>query len=217
MRLGLTTFPSRQPFTPVGCAPPTSETVALLPQSTPDTPVALVMQSMAVQTAVSGIGSTIAVTGGTPTAGALRFAATLAPLRNPSGRTRGVVLVTDGLPNCNPTNQVSCVNMPLPSSDLCTLGANCLGQYCAAGYLDQVATVQAVAALRALGVRTAVVVISEVLTPQVTTVMNAMADEGGAPVCSASSPACTQRFSFANDEAALTAALGSALQRVSGP
>ena len=212
-RLGLTTFPSSQTFTPTGCAPPTSEAVAMLTTSTPDSPGALQTQTAAVQTAVTGIGSTIAATGGTPTAGALRFAATLAPLRAP-GRVRGVVLVTDGLPNCNPSNQVSCMNMPLPPAVLCTLGANCVGQYCAAGYVDQVATVQAVAALRALGVRTAVVVLSEALSPELTTVMNAMADEGGATVCSPSSPACTQRFSLVNDQAALDAALRSSLERV---
>ncbi len=182
----------------------------MLLQTTQDSPSVLQAQTTSVQTAVGGIGTSITVVGGTPTAGALRYAATLAPLRTQSGRMRGVVLVTDGLPNCNPSNQVSCTNMPLPPQELCTLGANCVGAYCAAGYIDQVATVQAVAALRAQGVRVAVVVITETLTPQVTTVMNAMADEGGAPACAA----CAQRFAVVNDQAALDAALRSALARV---
>lgn len=216
-RFGLTTFPkSDASFSPVGCAPSTAEAVALPQPSTPDSPGLLSSQSSAVRSAVMGVGSAIPVSGGTPTAGALRFAATLPALQS-AGRPRGVVLITDGLPNCNPNNALGCSNMPPPAADLCTLGNNCTGQYCRAGYLDQVETVQAVAALRAAGVRTAVIVIADMFTPQVTTVMNAMADEGEATACPTTTPSCLQRFFAANDEASLRAALVAALQQVSVP
>lgn len=214
-RYGAIAFPSPATFTPSGCAPATTEAVALLGSSTPSSPSTLTAQTRLVQTFVAGIGSPTIVTGGTPTAGTLRFAATLTPFGS-SARPHGLVLITDGLPNCNPANPLSCSTMPPPSPDLCTIAAGCMGQYCQAGYLDQTATVQAVAALKLAGVKTSIVVIGP-LTPQVTSVMNAMADEGGATACSVTNPGCLQRFFSANDEASLGQAIGSAVLRASVP
>lgn len=217
-RYGLSLFPVNDPsFTPNGCAPARAESVPMLSPTAPTTTGALNSQTNAVRNFVSGLGSTTPVTGGTPTAASLRFAGTVPALATSTGRPRGVVLITDGLPNCNTANPISCTLMPPPAMDLCTLGANCTGLYCAAGYLDQVSTVQAVSALRLSGIRTAIIVLSDSPTTQITSVMNAMADEGGATACATTNPGCLQRFFFANSEVSLSQALTAALQRVSVP
>lgn len=217
-RWGITTFPSPATFTPSGCAPASTQTVAMLDPSTATTTAALTTQSAQVRNVASGLGIVTTIVGGTPTGPSLRFAATIPALATASsGRARGIVLITDGLPNCNPANPLSCTAQPPPPVDLCTLGTNCVGSYCQAGYLDQTGTVQAVAALRLAGVKTAIVVIDNAPTAQVTSVMNAMADEGGATACSPTNPGCLQRFFPANDQASLLTAITSAVARVSVP
>ena len=213
-RFGVTTFPANTPtFSPTGCAPAEQQAISLPGTSVTDAPAALAAQTQLVSAFVQGIGSATPVTGGTPTASSLRFLATIPAMTN-AGRPRGVILVTDGLPNCNPNNALGCDLMPPSPAALCTLGANCVGQYCRAGYLDQTETVQAVAALRSAGIRTAVVLVGENGAPQTVPVMNAMADEGGATACTAG-PGCTVRYFDAPDTASLTAALNAALARVS--
>lgn len=217
-RWGITTFPSAATFTPSGCAPASTQTVAMLDPSTPTSTSTLSTQSAQVRNVASGLGIVTTIVGGTPTGPSLRFAATIPALAtSSSARARGIVLITDGLPNCNPANPLSCMSQPPPPVDLCTLGANCTASYCQAGYLDQTGTVQAVAALRLAGVKTAIVVIDNAPTAQVTSVMNAMADEGGATACSPTNPGCLQRFFPANDQASLLTAITSAVARVSVP
>ncbi|MBL8918328.1 MAG: VWA domain-containing protein [Myxococcaceae bacterium] len=217
-RYGLTTFPANNPaFNPTGCAPADAQLVAMLAPTTPDSMGTLNSQANAVRMAVTGLGSTTPATGGTPTADSLGFVRSVPALASSSGRPRGVILVTDGLPNCNPGNPLSCSSMPPPPADLCTIGNSCVGPYCRAGYLDQVATVQAVTALRLAGVRVAVIVLTDALPSQIVSVMNAMADEGGATACPVTSPGCTQRFFATNSRALLATALSAALQRVSAP
>lgn len=216
-RWGLTTFPSAATFTPSGCAPASTQTVPMLDPGTPTTTTTLTTQSAQVRNLVSGLGTVTTVVGGTPTGPSLRFAATIPGLTTSTSRARGIVLITDGLPNCNPANPLSCTSQPPPPPEFCTLGANCTAAYCQAGYLDQTGTVQAVAALRLAGVKTAIVVIDNAPTAQVTSVMNAMADEGGATACASTNPGCLQRFFPANDQTSLLTAIASAVARVSVP
>ncbi len=213
-RFGVTTFPANNPtFSTTGCAPAEQQAISMPDSSVSDAPAALAAQTQTVSAFVQGLGSSTPITGGTPTAGSLRFLATIPTLAS-AGRPRGVILVTDGLPNCNPNNALGCDLMPPSPGELCTLGANCVGQYCRAGYLDQTETVRAVAALRSAGIRTAVVVVGDNTVPQIVPVMNAMADEGGATACTPG-PGCTVRYFDAPDTASLAAALNAALARVS--
>lgn len=214
-RFGVTTFPANDPtFSTTGCAPAGAQAISLPDSSVSDAPAALAAQTQTVSAFVQGFGSSTPITGGTPTAGSLRFLATI-PTLTTAGRPRGVILVTDGLPNCNPNNALACNLTPPTPAELCTLGANCVGQYCRAGYLDQTETVRAVAALRSAGIRTAVVAVgSDFISPQAAAVMNAMADEGGATACTPG-PGCTVRYFDAPDGVSLSAALNAALARVS--
>jgi hypothetical protein len=89
--------------------------------------------------------------GGTPTAAALKFVSEL-PSYGP-GETY-VVLATDGVPNCNPTNP----------SNMCSVGGscrctipNCGDSLCSLGCLDEVSTVNASHQLADRGMRLLVV------------------------------------------------------------
>lgn len=219
-RFGVTAFPGDS-----SCGPPTTQTVPMLAPAQPDSSSVLANQTQLSLSAIGALGTNASMfIGGTPTGLALSFAANIEALQTP-GRPRGIVLVTDGLPNCNPNNPLSCMSMPLPPPDLCTLnnpatpGVNsCSGNLCRTGYLDQTATVDSMRTLSALGVRTAVVVLVDApsLTPQMTLVMNAMADEGRAPKCAPVS-SCPQRFFFASSQATLEGALSTAFQLVTQP
>lgn len=213
--LGLTTFPdpvASVNFMPSGCAPATAQAVELAPQPG-DSPSAVVTHSQAVLASVQALGVSIPFTGGTPTGPSLRFLATL-PALTASTRPTGVILVTDGLANCNPNNALSCTSSPPPPSDLCTLGANCVGPYCRAGFSDQEDTLSAVRALRAAGVKVAVIGLgSDFSFSASAALMNALADEGGATAC-APGVTCATRYFQADNEAQLFGALATALLRV---
>ncbi|MBM4779775.1 MAG: VWA domain-containing protein [Archangiaceae bacterium] len=214
--LGLTTFPDGVAsigFMPSGCAPATAQTIALTPTPS-DSQSAVSAQTQLVLQAVRSFGTTVPFTGGTPTAPSLRYLATL-PALTATSRPAGVILVTDGLANCNPNNVLSCTSTPLPAAELCTLGANCVGAYCRAGYSDQEETVLAVRALRAAGVKVAVIGLgSDFSFSMSAALMNTMADEGGATAC-APGVTCTTRYFQVDNEAQLLGALGTALLRVS--
>ncbi|MER2565131.1 MAG: VWA domain-containing protein [Myxococcaceae bacterium] len=213
--LGLTTFPdgANTAFMPSGCAPATVQAVPLAPVEG-DAPSAVLAQRQAVLSAVEALGSAERpFSGGTPTAPSLRFLASL-PALTASTRPRGVILVTDGLANCNPNNALSCDSSPRPASNLCTLGANCIGPYCRAGYLDNADAVLAVRALRTAGVKVAVIGLgADFDAPESVQVMNALADEGGATAC-APGLSCDKRFFAVNNEALLFGALATAMLRV---
>lgn len=212
--LGLTTFPDPVPsFVPSGCAPSVAQMVALAPVEG-DSPSAVVAQTQTLLARVQSFGGAIQFTGGTPTAPSLRFLATL-PALMATTRRAGVILVTDGLSNCNSNNPLSCQSSPLPDQTLCTLGANCVGPYCRAGYSDQEATVLAVRALRAAGVKVAIIGLgSDFHFSSNESLMNALADEGGATAC-APGVTCANRYFQVDNEAQLLGALGTALLRVS--
>jgi hypothetical protein len=217
VRFAATTFPASTPMgVPAGCGSPSNVAVDF-PIGGSDAPTALEAHTQTVRSFVSTLGGTTRFTGGIPTAGALRFVATVPGLADVT-RARGVILVTDGLPNCNPMNPISCTVTPRPADQLCTLGStngasNCSGQYCAAGYLDQPATISAISTLRAAGIPTAIVFIdSTTASTEVQKVLNEMADIGGTTACPGAS--CTERYFWASSEAEVLSGLTAALKQV---
>ncbi len=118
----------------------------------------------------------IAPFGGTPIASALNAIGHDNPFTREEPNTRRiVVLLTDGLPNCNAgISQAAC--------DECS-NVNPTGPYCGAPMqcLDDDATVKQVQHLRSTGVTTLVVWYGPV-SPMATRVLNALADAGGRPM-----------------------------------
>lgn len=186
-RVGLAFFPSEDragetAFSPTGCRPTRDIAVELPPPSTSDMDTApLAMNAQRVNMQLQGLFTTVPVTGGTPTGPSLTFLGSYAGLLDDrDNRQDFVLLLTDGLPNCNPNNPLSCSSMPAPPSNLCTLGNNCTGQYCRAGFLDKDGVVTAVQQLRSRNISTIVVGFgSDFASPEALDVLNALAENGG--------------------------------------
>lgn len=181
-------------------------------------------------------------TGGTPTGGSLEFVGTYGGLNQSSDvnndfREDFVLLLTDGLPNCNPTNANSicgCVGPPntcsaaqVTSCD-CTLRGGCSNAFCAQGCLDQAGVVEKVRALRLKGIRTIVVGFgADTAAGSGPLVLNAMALAGGFPrecpnatdaECGGTAGSCntsTKQCSTSFFQAATGAELASALRKIS--
>jgi hypothetical protein len=120
------------------------------------------------------------VDGGTPTGGSLNFMG-MNPglLDNNDNRQDFVLLLTDGLPNCNVSNPLACTLSPPPAANLCTLVSSCTGAYCRAGFLDKEGVVNTVNALRAKNIRTIVVGFgADFADPLALEVLNAVASAG---------------------------------------
>jgi len=158
--------------------------------------------------------------GVTPTGDSLRQLASYSGLA--SGRENVILLVTDGLPNCNPNNPNS-YDVDATACD-CTFSAGqCGGQYTRLSCLDRQGTQTAVRELLAQGIKTAVVGIgTDMLGGTGPQVMNAIASEGGAARscpggtdaecgsnnrCETQTGVCEHRFYRAGDEQELAAAL----------
>lgn len=183
-RMGLAFFPKGEDttFSPTGCAPTSEIAVDLPAPSVSDTDTApLTANATTVNMRIQGLGSATPVTGGTPTAGSLTFLGSYAGLLDDrDNRQDFVLLLTDGLPNCNPANPLSCSSMPPPPANLCTLGPNCNGQYCRAGFLDKDGVVTAVQQLRSRNISTIVVGFgADFASPEALDVLNSMAEVGG--------------------------------------
>ncbi len=90
--------------------------------------------------AIAGDIERLASGGGTPTAESLRFVKASFEGEGPSLRQRYVVLLTDGVPNCNDTNANNLCSVTTPeqvAKCACTTGGGtCTGAYCAKGCLD---------------------------------------------------------------------------------
>jgi hypothetical protein len=187
-RMGLTVFPAGN-----SCQAPTA-TLVPIPASTAgdEDSGPLSASAGAARAAILAIDPT----GGTPTGAALGFLSTNQGLDLDDNRHDYVLLLTDGLPNCNEgnANQMCSCNAALCGS--CASGV-CAAQIsacacqagngdcssrdvCAKGCLDQTAAVGQVASLNAKGIKTVVVGFGA-LTGQGTgpTVLNAMAEAGG--------------------------------------
>lgn len=183
-RMGLTVFPTDQT-----CGPSNEVLVPLPAPTTTDADNApLTAAATAINTQLQALrqASTnpkLKVEGGTPTGGSLSFflgsAANTQGLFEEDNRQDFILLLTDGLPNCNPTNTVNCNNMPAPAANLCT-NANCQGNFCYNGYLDKEGVVQSITRLRSRNVSTIVVGFgADFAQPEALDVLNTMASAGG--------------------------------------
>ncbi len=110
-------------------------------------------------------------TGGTPTAQSLQLLTGVTGFRTDE-RDHLVVLITDGVPNCNPKNPNTCDNI---TTCRCTLNT-CAASSCSLGCLDEAATGKAVAELSAAGARVLVVAVGlEVATTDAEKVLSHLA------------------------------------------
>ena len=128
--------------------------------------------------------------GGTPTSISLRFVGSLEGMQNPD-RTNFVILLTDGLPNCNPENVNDGTNA---AACKCTqTGATaCSGSFVRLGCLDTDASVTAVRELADKDITTIVIGFgAETAEGNGPAVLDAMARAGGfARTCEAGQTSC---------------------------
>lgn len=133
----------------VAALPPQAEAaLALYPTDASCGAPAALASPFSAQPDFSALATHIPV-GGTPTAEALSLALSLPELADESA-DRVVVLVTDGVPNCNPSNPANACG-PGPSTCQCTL-SSCT-QVCSIGCLDDDATFAVAQTLGARGVQ----------------------------------------------------------------
>lgn len=178
-RMGLTLFPADGV-----CGASTSVAVALPPATASDDAPAKAAQLAKAAEILSRINSTTPG-GGTPTNLSLQFLGTQQDLQQNDGRPDFVLLLTDGLPNCNASNTATCAN---PAQCRCTQGsaANSCGApgsaVCTLGCLDQNGSVDAVLQLKAKNIKTIVVGFgADTSSGDAPQVLNALAEAGGFP------------------------------------
>ncbi|WP_375770713.1 adventurous gliding motility lipoprotein CglB [Archangium gephyra] len=182
-RFGLATYPHLGEVVRNDCGGTAGLTVAL-PSTESDDAATLETNAQSVNAQLQAIRNHSAdpkvktPDGGTPTSVSLQFLGAYEPLRSEL-RSNFVVLLTDGLPNCNPDNST-----PYPSPNCrCTLSNPefCMSApYSTLGCLDQDGSVTAVKALKDKGIQTIVIGFgAETATGTGTDVLNAMAREGG--------------------------------------
>lgn len=195
-RMGLTVYPTNATC---GAVEGVSKVLVPIDQSEDDS-ASMIATANQINTVIQGIssigvsGSDTSTGGGTPTGGSVSALAALADL-NGLEREDLILVLTDGLPNCNPTHAT-----PAPSPDCrCTLsGGVCSGSNATRGCLDKNATVQAITGARgtdrATDIRTVVVGFgADLVGGDAPEVLNAMALAGGFPrSCNidGGSPAC---------------------------
>ncbi len=221
-RFALTSYPADDE-----CLPANIVRVALPPPTVNDEGTDSVLASTAQQIAAEING--VRPNGGTPTGASLEFVGSTNGLNDSSDyRDDFVLLLTDGLPNCNDSNAngicscgAQCTQAQTAACN-CTLG-NCATRFCAKGCLDQDGTVQKVKALRQKGIRTIVVGFgAELASGTGPTALNAMAREGGfarecpngtndecgsGNTCDRATKQCTSAFYQAGNGTELAAAL----------
>ncbi len=214
-RLGLTVFPSRGTDANGlnGCDPSSNVPVQLPAPTTADegTEAALLATAQQVNAEIQRLSPL----GGTPTASSLGFVGTYAGLNESSDanddyRADFVLLLTDGLPNCNGQNANAVCSNPSAAcectTDNCSAGTDPVRSTCSKGCLDRDVTVQKVKELREKGIRTIVVGFgAELASGNGPAVLNAMAREGGVPRCVEG--ACTTAFYEAANGVELSEAL----------
>ncbi len=169
-RMGLTVFPTSGN----NCGGSGSQDV-LVPLSTSDD---VSSELMMTASQINARIQMLAVSGGTPTAASLLYAGSL-PALNDQFRQDFVLLLTDGLPNCNGTNPNTCA---AASACKCTL-SSCSGSFCTAGCLDKDASIAAVVNLKQRDIRTIVVGFGADFgaSGDGPDVLNGMAEAGGWP------------------------------------
>lgn len=219
-RMGLATYPTN-----LTCGVDTSspsKVVVALNQSDDDAASleATASEINAAIQAISSSGSTIdtATGGGTPTGNSVSDLVALPELQSDQ-REDFLLVLTDGLPNCNP-------NHPTPAPDpncRCTGICRTTDATRSLGCLDKDATVQAITDARASAVRTIIVGFgAELAAGAGPEVLNAMATAGGFPfacgagagtcpageTCQADGTCSTTKFYSASNRTDLARALG---------
>ncbi|MDP1829407.1 MAG: adventurous gliding motility lipoprotein CglB [Archangium sp.] len=228
-RLGVTVFP-----TDTLCRPAIDVDVTFPPATSTDEGSEAALTATAQQ--VNARIQALTPLGGTPTAASLAFLGSYAGLVDANDfRDDVVVLVTDGLPNCDDANAnqlCSCSNTCSAAqitSCSCTT-STCTNTLCAKGCLDRDGAVLQVKNLRAKGIRTVVVGFgADLASGEGTALLDAMAREGGftrhcptgadaecggnAGSCDTLTKLCAASFFQAANATELAAALRSATQR----
>ena len=182
-RLGVTKFPT-DPL----CRPSTEIKVQFPPSTSTDDGTDAALTATAQQ--VNAYLQAQVPEGGTPTGSSLEFLGTYGGLNDGADfRDDFVLLLTDGLPNCNDANPnalCSCGAACSPAQQAscsCTTGSSptsCSAALCAKGCLDRDGAVDKVKALRQRGIRTIVVGFgADTTVGNAPLVLNAMAREGG--------------------------------------
>lgn len=173
-RMGLAVFPSDST-----CGASTAIAQGLPPPSATDDAAADAANASSAQ-AILGKINALSPTGGTPTGGSLEFLGNYSGFGDDPKRSNFIVLLTDGLPNCNPTNPNSCAN---PTACNCTLAScgSAGSTFCTLGCLDQVGVVDKITALKAKNINVIVIGFGADTAGAASTTLNAMAMAGGFP------------------------------------
>lgn len=227
-RIGLSTYPDLGSDKKATCGATTGISVPLPPEDMDDA-TTLAANAEQVKTRILAIKNSSSVAtdqvplGGTPTSQSLQYLGTLPELQT-ANRSDFVLLLTDGLPNCN-----TAFADPYPSANCyCTLGTG--GGDCSTakqiGCLDTNASVAAVTALQAKGIKTIVIGFGTDFTSgsesgkRGTATLNGMAEAGGfarkcasnaecgtGDTCELAKGLCTRRFYQAGNKTELLTAL----------
>jgi hypothetical protein len=151
--------------------------IGLLPPSETDDPAAFQAQATQVNTAIQAL----TAQGGTPTGTTLQAMSAYERLGDPA-RKNFILLLTDGLPNCNRANSnyqtaaCACTSAPVGGVDQCNPGQSLEAEGC----LDRSATVSAVASLRTIDIQTIVIGFgTELAGGDGPNTLQAMAEAGG--------------------------------------
>lgn len=174
-RMGLTFYPVN-----AECAAPALTNVVVQIPASDDVDSELQLSANAINKAIQDQGAV----GGTPTGNALQMLGNYEPLLNAAeGREQFVVLLTDGLPNCNENNAND--YFANETACRCTLARGDCTQLPKKGCLDKDNTVAQVDSLKSRGIKTIVIGFgAELASGTGPEVLNAMADKGGfARVC----------------------------------
>lgn len=234
-RMGLAVFPVGALQT-TQCAAPSRNTVELpAPAADDSSNTANIEKAMEIETAIRALKPG----GGTPTNSSLRFVGSIEGLHQADHRSDFVLLLTDGVPNCNSQNPNNCcgdLSRCDDPSNACQCTTLTCGSptFCSAGCLDRQGVVEAVLELRAKDIKTIVVGfgIGDSLggdQQNAHEVLNAMADTGGFPrgcetdaecgrgdTCNQSNHTCNQKFYRATNGAELSAALKAISEGIGG-
>jgi hypothetical protein len=229
-RMGFTVFPNVN-VSQCGAANAQSVVTAIKPAS--DSSADLKSWAAGINTQIQAAGMMSAAAypgGGTPTGDSIRFVSGIKEL-NDSTRDDFILLLTDGLPNCNITNPNTCMSgaacgWTLASAQQ-TSEASGDSNYCIRGCLDQDGTVEAIREARdtqahAGGIQTIVVGFGSDFQGAALDTLNAMAIAGGfqatCPMgtdaecganntCDTTNKVCTKAFFSAANQAQLQMAL----------
>ncbi|RKG72113.1 adventurous gliding motility lipoprotein CglB [Corallococcus terminator] len=228
VRFGLTTYPApitvENPTVPQLCAPAgEGGSVRLAIPTTLDSDLELLDHAKGLNALLQAIpnGGANRPRGGTPTSGSLAFAGSKLTT-DPAERPQIIILLTDGLPNCNAENEY---NGSQAEQCACTVATSqCVvpeSPYYNRGCLDKNASVAAVQTLKARQISTIVIGFgAETSAGAGPQVLNAMASAGGfartcradidcgaGDTCDVAAQLCGRSFYQAGNQEELSAAL----------